>query len=224
MNEELLAQIVNNMRMNQPQGPVGNVSDTEMSMFSGNPMNGAVAGGNVGNVTNNEVARFIANPVDNTNAIASMRAANNTGGAVGNTSDTEASLFNMVAGGVSNPMPRINEMRNNLATAGSAGSVGNASNTEANIFRGQTNEEINEMQVARANLSRLKEIGQTRILTDDEKYQANKLQMYMQKMLPPVEVMPPDIDNLNLSPEALRELLKVIENPNFRGFPMRGGR
>jgi hypothetical protein len=189
MNQELLAQIINNMRMNQPQGPVGNVSDTEMSMFSGNPMNGAVAGGNVGNA-----------------------------------SDREASLFNMVAGGVSNPMPRINEMRNNLATAGSAGSVGNASNTEANIFRGQTNEEINEIQVARANLSRLKEIGQTRILTDDEKYQANKLQMYMQKMLPPVEVMPPDIDNLNLSPEALRKLLEVVESPNFRGFPMRGGR
>ena len=202
MNEELLAQIVNNMRMNQPQGPVGNVSDTEMSMFSGNPMNGAVAGGNVGNVTNNEVARFIANPVDNTNAIASMRAANNTGGAVGNTSDTEASLFNMVAGGVSNPMPRINEMRNNLATAGS---VGNASNREADFFN---------------RLNELKEIGQNRILTDGEKQEA----MFIQKMLPPVEVMPPDIDDLNLSPEALRELLKVIENPNFRGFPMRGGR
>ena len=49
MNEELLAQIINGMRMNQPQGAVGNVSNNEAAMFSGNPMNGAVAGGNVGN-------------------------------------------------------------------------------------------------------------------------------------------------------------------------------
>ena len=204
MNERgLLNQIINSMRMNQQQGAFGNVTDNEMTMFSGNPMNGAVVGGNVGNVTNNEVARFIANPVDTTNAIASMRAANNTGGAVGNTSDTEASLSNMMAGGVSNPMPRINEMRNNLATAGS---VGNASDNEVDIMINRLNE--------------IKAMGQKGILTDDLKQEA----MFIQKNLPPIEVMPPDIDDLNLSPEALRELLNVIENPNFRGFPMRGGR
>ena len=152
MDEQLLAQIINNMRVNEPQGAVGNVTNNEMSMFSGNPMNGAVAG---------------------------------------------------MAEGVGNsPLPRINEMRNNLATGGS---VGNASNREADFFN---------------RLNELKKIGQKRILTDGEKQEA----MFIQKMLPPVEVMPPDIDNLNLSPEALRELLNVIENPNFRGFPMNGGR
>ena len=129
MNEELLAQIINGMRMNQQQGTVGNVSNNEAAMFSGNPMNGAVAGGNVGNVSNRE-----------------------------------ADFFN-----------RLNE---------------------------------------------LKKIGQNRILTDGEKQEA----MFIQKMLPPVEVMPPDIDNLDLSPEALRKALEVIEDTNFRGFPMRGGR
>ena len=44
MNEQLLAQIINGMRMNQEQGAFGNVTDNEMSMFSGNPMNGAAAG------------------------------------------------------------------------------------------------------------------------------------------------------------------------------------
>ena len=168
MNERgLLNQIINNMRMNQQQGAFGNVTDNEMSMFLGNPMNGAVAGGNVGNA-----------------------------------SDREASLFNMVAGGVSNPMPRINEMRNNLATAGS---VGNASNREADMIN---------------RLNEIKEMGQKGILTDNLKQEA----MFIQKMLPPVEVMPPDIDDLNLSPEALRKLLEVVESPDFRGFPIRGGR
>ena len=73
MNEQLLAQIINGMRMNQPQGAVGNVS-------------------------NNELARFVADPMNNTDAINAMRAANNTGGAVGNVSDREASFFNMMAG------------------------------------------------------------------------------------------------------------------------------
>lgn len=95
MNQELLAQIINGMRMNQQQGAVGNVSNNEMSMFSGNPMNGAVAGGNVGNVSDNEMSMF------------NMMAGNNTGG------------------GVSKAMPRINEMRNNLATAGSVGNASN---------------------------------------------------------------------------------------------------
>ena len=167
MNEKLLAQIINNMRVGQQQGAFGNVTDNEMTMFSGNPMNGAVAGGNVGNA-----------------------------------SDREASLFNMVAGGVSNPMPRINEMRNNLATAGS---VGNASNREADMIN---------------RLNEIKEMGQKGILTDNLKQEA----MFIQKMLPPVEVMPPDIDDLNLSPEALRKLLEVVESPDFRGFPIRGGR
>ena len=56
MNEQLLAQIINGMRMNQEQGAFGNVTDNEMSMFSGNPMNGAVAGSNIGNVSDNEAA------------------------------------------------------------------------------------------------------------------------------------------------------------------------
>ena len=168
MNErELLAQIINGMRMNQPQGAVGNVTDNEMTMFSGNPMNGAVAGGNVGN-----------------------------------TSDREASLFNMMAGGISNPMPRINEMRNNLATAGS---VGNVSNREADMIN---------------RLNEIKEMGQKGILTDSLKQEA----MFLQKNLSPVEVMPPDIDDLKLSPEALRQLMEVVESPDFRGFPIRGGR
>ena len=55
-DEQLLAQIINGMRMNQEQGAFGNVTDNEMSMFSGNPMNGAVAGSNIGNVSNNEAA------------------------------------------------------------------------------------------------------------------------------------------------------------------------
>ena len=187
MNErELLAQIINGMRMNQPQGAVGNVTDNEMTMFSGNPMNGAVAGGNVGNV-----------------------------------SDREASLFNMVAGGISNPMPRINEMRNNLATAGS---VGNVSNREADIFRGRSKQEIAQIRQAQENLAALKQIGQRRILTDGEKYQAGQAQRYLQSISSPVEVMPPDIDDLKLSPEALRQLMEVVESPDFRGFPIRGGR
>jgi len=95
MNKGLLAQIINGMRMNQQQGSFGNVSTNEASMFSGNPMNGAVAGGNVGNVSNNEADIF------------NMMAGSNTGG------------------GVSNAMPRINEMRNNLATAGSVGNASN---------------------------------------------------------------------------------------------------
>jgi hypothetical protein len=186
MNEQLLAQIINGMRINQPQGEVGNV-------------------------TNNELARFVADPMNNTDTINAMRNANIAGGSVGNVSDTEMSMFSGspvggalagMAGGVSNPMPRINEMRNNLATAGS---VGNVSNREADFFN-----RFNE----------LKKIGQRRILTDGEKQEA----MLLQERLFPVEVMPPDVDNLNLSPEALRELLNVIESPNFRGFPMNGGR
>lgn len=68
MNEQLLAQIINGMRMSQQQGAVGNVS-------------------------NNEFARFVADPMNNTDAINAMRAANNTGGAVGNVSDNEMSMF-----------------------------------------------------------------------------------------------------------------------------------
>ena len=56
MNKQLLAQIINGMRMNQQQGAFGNVTDNEMSMFSGNLMNGAVAGNNIGNVSDNEAA------------------------------------------------------------------------------------------------------------------------------------------------------------------------
>ena len=83
MNEELLAQIINGMRMNQPQGAVGNVSNNEAAMFSGNPMNGAVAGGAVGNVSNREAAMFN-----------NMRDNLATAGNVGNISNNEASMFN----------------------------------------------------------------------------------------------------------------------------------
>jgi hypothetical protein len=59
MNEQLLAQIINGMRMNQPQGAVGNVTNKENSLFNmmaGNAMTGANIGGNVGNVSDNEAA------------------------------------------------------------------------------------------------------------------------------------------------------------------------
>lgn len=59
MNEKLLAQIINGMRMNQPQGAVGNVTNKENSLFNmmaGNAMTGANIGGNVGNVSDNEAA------------------------------------------------------------------------------------------------------------------------------------------------------------------------
>ena len=202
MNQELLAQIINSMRMNQPQGAVGNVSNNELARFVADPINNTDAinamravnntGGAVGNVSDREMSMFSGNPMNG--AVA--------GGNVGNVSDREMAMFNKMAGGISNPMPRINEMRNNLATAGS---VGNASNREVDMIN---------------RLNEIKEMGQKGILTDSLKQEA----MFIQKMLPPVEVMPPDIDNLNLSPEALRKVLEVIENPNFRGFPMRGGR
>ena len=51
MNEELLAEIINGMRMNQQQGAFGNVTD-------------------------NELQRFVADPVSNTNAINAMRSDN----------------------------------------------------------------------------------------------------------------------------------------------------
>jgi sulfur carrier protein ThiS len=128
--------------------------------------------------------------VNNNDAINAMRAANNTAGAVGNVTDNEMTMFS------GNPM--------NGALAG--GNVGNASDNEVDMMINRLNE--------------IKAMGQKGILTDDLKQEA----MFIQKNLPPIEVMPPDVDNLNLSPEALRELLNVIESPNFRGFPMRGGR
>lgn len=147
MDEQLLAQIINGMRINQQQGAVGNVS-------------------------NNELARFVADPMNNTDAINAMRNANIAGGSVGNVTNNERSMFSgspvggalagMMAGGVSNPMPRINEMRNNLATAGS---VGNASDNEAAV-----------MEQARRELNFLKTMGQNRILDDDEKARALYLQ------------------------------------------------
>ena len=35
MNKELLAQIINGMRMNQPQGAVGNISNNEKQFSNG---------------------------------------------------------------------------------------------------------------------------------------------------------------------------------------------
>ena len=76
MNEQLLAQIINGMRMNQEQGAFGNVTDNEMSMFSGNPMNGAVAGNNVGNVSDTEAA-VMAQAVNEMKALQEKGAAGN---------------------------------------------------------------------------------------------------------------------------------------------------
>ena len=168
MNEKLLAQIINGMRLGQQQGAFGNVTDNEMTMFSGNPMNGAVAGGNVGNA-----------------------------------SDREASLFNMMAGGVSNPMPRINEMRNNLATAGS---VGNTSDNEAAV-----------MAQARQELNFLKTMGQNRILDDDEKARA----LYLQDLTAPVDLLPVDIDGASAGNALTKEQLDAVLN---RIYQMQGGR
>jgi hypothetical protein len=183
MNEQLLAQIINDMRVNNPQGSVGNV-------------------------TNNELARFVADPMNNTDAINAMRNANIAEGSVGNVSDTEMSMFSGspvggalagIAGGVSNPMPRINEMRNNLATAGS---VGNVSNREADFFN---------------RLNELKKIGQRRILTDGEKQEA----MFIQKMLPPVDLLPVDIDGASAGNALTKEQLDALLN---RIYQMQGVR
>lgn len=185
MNEQLLAQIINDMRVNNPQGSVGNV-------------------------TNNELDRFVVDPMNNTDAINAMRNANIAGGSVGNVSDTEMSMFSsnpmngavagmMAGGGVSNPMPRINEMRNNLATAGS---VGNVSNREADFFN---------------RLNELKKIGQNRILTDGEKQEA----MFIQKMLPPVDLLPVDIDGASAGNALTKEQLDALLN---RIYQMQGVR
>ncbi len=86
MNEQLLAQIINGMRMNQEQGAFGNVTDNEMSMFSGNPMNGAVAGMMAGGGVSNPMPR-----------INEMRNNLATAGSVGNTSDNEAAVMAQAA-------------------------------------------------------------------------------------------------------------------------------
>ncbi|QLF88145.1 hypothetical protein Venkman_gp71 [Methylophilales phage Venkman EXVC282S] len=86
MNEQLLAQIINGMRMNQQQGAFGNVTDNEMSMFSGNPMNGAVAGMMAGGGVSNPMPR-----------INEMRNNLATAGSVGNTSDNEAAVMAQAA-------------------------------------------------------------------------------------------------------------------------------
>jgi len=139
----------------------------------------------------------------------------------------------MAGSGVSNPMPRINEMRNNLATAGNANNfsaaeaadfAANNPNYEPEMFRGRSKQEIAQIRQAQENLAVLKQTGQRRILTDDEKYQASQAQEYLQSISSPVEVIPPDIDDLDLSPEALRKLIEVVESPDFRGFPIRRGR
>ena len=138
---------MNGANLGMQQGAFGNVTNNEMSMFSGNPMNGAVAG--------------------------------------------------MMAGGGAR---------------------------EADMFRGQSKQEIAQIRQSQENLATLKQIGQKRILTDDEKYQAIQEQEYLQSISSPVEVMPPDIDDLNLPPEELRKLLEIIESQDFRGFPISGGR
>ena len=86
MNEQLLAQIINGMRMNQEQGAFGNVTDNEMSMFSGDPMNGAVAGMMAGGGVSNPMPR-----------INEMRNNLATAGSVGNTSDNEAAVMAQAA-------------------------------------------------------------------------------------------------------------------------------
>ena len=95
MNEQLLAQIINDMRVNNPQGSVGNVSGTEMSMFSGNPMNGAVAGMMAGGGVSNPMPR-----------INEMRNNLATAGSVGNVSNREADFFNRL-----NELKKIGQRR-----------------------------------------------------------------------------------------------------------------
>ena len=191
MNKELLAQIINSMRTNQPQGAVGNVSNNEAAMFSGNPMNGAVAGGNVGNVSNREAAMF-----NNMNKV--------MGGNVGNVSDRETAMFNKMAGGISNPMTSINNMRNNLATAGS---VGNASNNEAAVM----NDAASEMRAIQE-----KGAAGKGILSQDE---INRF-VYLRNMLNPNQPqqdpvgMPVDIDGASvtgMTQEELNILLQKID-------------
>ena len=170
MNEQLLAQIINDMRVNNPQGSVGNVTNNDAI----NAMRNAnIAEGSVGNVSDTEMSMFSGSPV---------------GGALAG-----------IAGGVSNPMPRINEMRNNLATAGS---VGNVSNREADFFN---------------RLNELKKIGQRRILTDGEKQEA----MFIQKMLPPVDLLPVDIDGASAGNALTKEQLDALLN---RIYQMQGVR
>ena len=122
MNEELLAQIINGMRMNQPQGAVGNASNNEAAMFSGNPMNGAVAGGAVGNVSNREAAMFN-----------NMRYNLATAGNVGNISNNEASMFNS-----NNPMNEavMAQAADEMRTLQEKGAAGNGilSQDEINRF------------------------------------------------------------------------------------------
>ena len=136
MNEELLAQIINGMRMNQPQGAVGNVSNNEAAMFSGNPMNGAVAGGAVGNVSNREAAMFnnmaggISNPMPRIN---NMRNNLATAGNVGNLSANEAAMFN-----ANNPMNEavMAQAADEMRTLQEKGAAGNGilSQDEINRF------------------------------------------------------------------------------------------
>jgi len=205
MNEELLAQIINGMRMNQPQGAVGNVSNNELARFVADPMNNTDAinamravnntGGAVGNVSDNEMTMFSGNPMNG--AVA--------GGNVGNVSDREMSMFNKMAGGISNPMPRINEMRNNLATAGS---VGNASNNEAEVM----NQAANEMRAIQE-----KGAAGNGILSQDEinrfVYLRNMLNPNLRQQAP--VGMPTDIDGASagggMSQKELDILLQQIQ-------------
>ena len=94
MNEQLLAQIINGMRMNQQQGAFGNVTDNEMSMFLGNAMNEAPTGGNVGNVSDREASFF--NMMAG-NALTGANMGANMGGNVGNVSDNEAAVMAQAA-------------------------------------------------------------------------------------------------------------------------------
>ena len=199
MNKELLAQIINGMRMNQPQGAVGNISNNEAAMFNANPAINAMrtannTGGAVGNVSDREAAMFSGNPMNG--AI--------TGGTVGNVSDRETAMFNKMAGGISNPMPRINEMRNNLATAGS---VGNASNNEAAVM----NQAASEMRAIQE-----KGAAGNGILSQDE---INRF-VYLRNMLNPNQPqqdpvgMPVDIDGASvtgMTQEELNILLQKID-------------
>ena len=63
MNEQLLAQIINGMRMNQEQGAFGNVTDNEAAVMAqaANEMKALQAKGAAGNgiLTTDEINRFV---------------------------------------------------------------------------------------------------------------------------------------------------------------------
>ena len=198
MNEQLLAQIINGMRMNQQQGAVGNVSNNELARFATDPMNNTDAinamraanntGGAVGNVSDNEMSMFLGNAMNEAP----------TGGNVGNVSDREASFFNMMAG---------NALTGANMGANMGGNVGNVSENEAAVMA----QAVNEMKALQA-----KGAAGNGALTTDE---INRF-VYLRNMLNPnlpqeepvnYNTMPVDIDGASAgSPMSQKELNFIL--------------